>query len=131
MLCHIESASISHAGLREGLRFRNLPANNLSTGLKMKFFRRLQRSLLVALTVLPFVVASLHAQTKPSPNSNASYSEHRADLGLVVAKSSPLALRVWLRNMPKGGDLHNHIFGAVYAETWIKDAVDDHMCVDT
>jgi adenosine deaminase len=98
----------------------------------MKFFRRVERRRLsFALTVLSLVAASSHAQTKPSSNSNANNSEHRADLGLAVAKSSPLALRVWLRNMPKGGDLHNHIFGAVYAETWIKDAVDDHMCIDT
>ncbi len=98
----------------------------------MKLFCRVQRRRLsFALTVLSLVVASSHAQTKPSSNSDASNSEHRADLGLAAAKSSPLALRVWLRNMPKGGDLHNHIFGAVYAETWIKDAVDDHMCIDT
>ena len=32
--------------------------------------------------------------------------------------------------MPKGGDLHNHLFGAVYAESWIRDAGEDHLCVD-
>jgi adenosine deaminase len=35
-----------------------------------------------------------------------------------------------LRDMPKGGDLHMHLTGAVYAETFIKDAVADGMCVD-
>jgi adenosine deaminase len=96
----------------------------------MKLFCRVQRRLSFALTILSLVLASSHAQTKSSSNWNAANSEHRAELGLAAAKSSPLALRVWLHNMPKGGDLHNHIFGAVYAETWIKDAVDDHMCID-
>jgi adenosine deaminase len=97
----------------------------------MKLFCRVQQRLSFALTVLSLLVAASQAQTKPWSSVNAANSERRADLGLAAAKSSPLALRAWLHNMPKGGDLHNHIFGAVYAETWIRDAVDDHMCIDT
>ncbi len=33
--------------------------------------------------------------------------------------------------MPKGADLHMHLSGAVYAETFLKDAVEDGLCVDT
>ena len=32
--------------------------------------------------------------------------------------------------MPKGGDLHNHLTGAVYAESWIRAGAEDHLCVD-
>ena len=32
--------------------------------------------------------------------------------------------------MPKGGDLHNHLFGAIYAESLINFAVRDNFCVD-
>jgi adenosine deaminase len=32
--------------------------------------------------------------------------------------------------MPKGADLHNHLSGAVYAESWIRAAAEDHLCVD-
>jgi len=32
--------------------------------------------------------------------------------------------------MPKGGDLHNHLSGAIYAERWIDFAADDGLCVD-
>jgi len=32
--------------------------------------------------------------------------------------------------MPKGADLHMHLSGSVYAETFIKDAVEDGLCVD-
>jgi adenosine deaminase len=32
--------------------------------------------------------------------------------------------------MPKGGDLHSHLAGAVYAESWLRDAAADHICID-
>ena len=36
----------------------------------------------------------------------------------------------FLQRMPKGGDLHNHLSGAVYAESFIRWAVQDGLCVD-
>jgi adenosine deaminase len=42
----------------------------------------------------------------------------------------PLRLRAFLFNMPKGGDLHNHLSGAVYAESWIRAAGEDGLCVN-
>ena len=33
--------------------------------------------------------------------------------------------------MPKGADLHNHLSGAVYAESWIRAATEDRLCIDT
>ena len=32
--------------------------------------------------------------------------------------------------MPKGGDLHNHLFGGIYAESLIDFAAQDNFCVD-
>ena len=32
--------------------------------------------------------------------------------------------------MPKGGDLHMHLSGAVYAETFLKEAASDKLCVN-
>jgi adenosine deaminase len=32
--------------------------------------------------------------------------------------------------MPKGGDLHMHLSGAVYAETFLQDAIKDNLCID-
>lgn len=40
------------------------------------------------------------------------------------------ALEMFLRKMPKGADLHMHLSGAVYAETFLKDAAEDHLCVN-
>ena len=39
-------------------------------------------------------------------------------------------LLLFLREMPKGGDLHNHLLGAVYAESFIQWASDGGLCVD-
>src|ERR1700679_2531702 len=47
-----------------------------------------------------------------------------------TAKESPLELTSFLMRMPKGGDLHMHLSGAVYAETFIKDGAADLLCVD-
>ncbi len=47
-----------------------------------------------------------------------------------LARGNPLALRAFLVDMPKGAELHYHLGGGVYAETWIRDAVDDHLCVN-
>jgi hypothetical protein len=33
--------------------------------------------------------------------------------------------------MPKGGDLHDHLTGAVYAETFLEYAKRDGLCIDT
>ncbi len=39
-------------------------------------------------------------------------------------------LLLFLRQLPKGGDLHNHLSGAVYAESYIQYAADEGLCVD-
>lgn len=39
-------------------------------------------------------------------------------------------LLLFLRGMPKGGDLHNHLVGGIYAESFIQWAAQDGLCVD-
>jgi adenosine deaminase len=46
------------------------------------------------------------------------------------ALQSPPALRLFLRQMPKGGDLHNHLGGNVYAEDFLRWAAADGLCAD-
>jgi adenosine deaminase len=67
--------------------------------------------------------------TKTAPSS-ATPREQRAIRAFNTAKQSPLELNAFLTRMPKGGDLHMHLSGAVYAETFIKDAAADLLCVD-
>jgi hypothetical protein len=45
-------------------------------------------------------------------------------------RRQPSLLLQFLRQMPKGGDLHNHLSGAVYAESFIRWAAQDGLCVD-
>ena len=45
-------------------------------------------------------------------------------------RNQPLLLLAFLREMPKGGDLHNHLSGSLYAENLIDFAVADGLCVD-
>ena len=42
----------------------------------------------------------------------------------------PTALAVFLKGVPKGGDLHNHLTGAVYAETYLDWGKADGDCVN-
>jgi adenosine deaminase len=49
---------------------------------------------------------------------------------LESARNNPAALMDFLARMPKGGDLHHHLTGAVYAESYIDYAVADGLCID-
>ena len=42
----------------------------------------------------------------------------------------PPRLRAFIRAMPKGGDLHNHLAGAVYAESYLGWAAESGLCLD-
>src|ERR1700751_226276 len=57
-------------------------------------------------------------------------AEQRAARALESVRQNPLELRDFLGRMPKGADLHSHLAGAVYAESWIRDGADDKLCVD-
>jgi adenosine deaminase len=46
------------------------------------------------------------------------------------AQNGPLALRGFLADFPKGADLHVHLSGAIYAESFIRAAGQDGLCVD-
>ena len=61
-----------------------------------------------------------------------THTDRAVDRAFEAArKEGPLALRTFLVGMPKGADLHTHLAGAVYAESWIRAAAEDGLCVDT
>ena len=67
-----------------------------------------------------------------APAVFAQSSEARATRAFEQARQQgPLALYDFLHDMPKGAELHFHLAGAVYAETFIHDAAEDNLCVDT
>jgi adenosine deaminase len=72
-------------------------------------------------------IAQKSAATSPS---SAPSAETRTARALDIARTDPLNLYAFLVRMPKGADLHNHLSGAVYAESWIRAAAEDNLCVD-
>ncbi len=68
------------------------------------------------------VVLSAAAQ---APSSNV------VERRFAEIRKNPLELHAFLYRMPKGGDLHNHLSGAIYAETFLKAAADKGLCLDT
>src|SRR5258708_34703279 len=89
------------------------------------------RNSLVSLPTLLALAASSSSQTRAKPAATGMPPlERRASLNLEEARSNPLQLRNFLFKMPKGADLHNHLSGAVYAESWIRAAAEDHLCLD-
>src|SRR5436305_4550755 len=66
-------------------------------------------------------------QKKPAPAASA---EQKTARYFDSIRNQPLLLHAFLQQMPKGGDLHNHLSGAVYAESFIKFAAQDGLCVD-
>jgi adenosine deaminase len=64
-----------------------------------------------------------------APAAESSAEAHMAAYVETVRGAPPL-LGAFLRRMPKGGDLHNHLSGAVYAENYIAWAAADGLCVE-
>jgi adenosine deaminase len=77
-----------------------------------------------ALLLCLILSASSTLLSQPTPQ------EARTIRAFNAAKTNPLQLHAFLANMPKGADLHMHLSGAIYAETFIADAAADHLCVN-
>jgi adenosine deaminase len=68
------------------------------------------------------------------PAAHATESARSAEKGtaryLDTIRTRPAKLRAFVKAMPKGADLHNHLSGAVPTETLIGYAVRDGLCID-
>ena len=87
--------------------------------------------LVVAFFLLPLLALAQTPAAHPAAGTAEDRGTHEGDLQVDAARKNPLALRAFLFKMPKGADLHMHLTGAIYAETFIHDAIEDHLCVDT
>jgi adenosine deaminase len=81
-----------------------------------------QNSRLACLGVLLFAITAAWSQSPAELRAARAYD--------AAVKGGPLTLRAYLDQFPKGADLHVHLSGAVYAETFIRDAAEDGLCVD-
>ena len=86
--------------------------------------------LLAPLSVLAQAQAPAASPPRRSAAAPALASELRASRALEAVRQNPFELYEFLRRMPKGADLHNHLAGAVYAESWIRNAADGILCID-
>src|SRR5579862_674982 len=80
------------------------------------------------LLIFPGLVSAQTAGKAPA--AATGQAEQRAARAYEAARANPLELEAFLRRMPKGSDLHYHLVGGIYAETWIRDAAEDGLCVD-
>ncbi len=84
---------------------------------------RLVRSVIILLPLLTFAQAQ---------NPAATPSEQRASRAFEAAKKAGAPqLYAFLKPFPKGADLHMHLSGAIYAETFIAEAIKQGLCVSS
>ncbi|WP_330457910.1 adenosine deaminase [Streptomyces sp. NBC_00820] len=89
-----------------------------------------------AAALLTSAVLPAHAATgrtagaagAPRPTTAA---EAATNAYLSSVRGDPARLRAFFTRLPKGGDLHNHLSGAVSTEYLIELAAEDGLCVDT
>jgi adenosine deaminase len=73
----------------------------------------------------------VYAQTAAkSTAAERATPEQRAARAFEAARTNPLELHSFLARMPKGADLHYHLSGGIYAESFIRVAAEEGLCVD-
>src|SRR5216684_6402277 len=77
-----------------------------------------------------FVVLVLSLGACVNSAAQQPSAEQRTANYLTSVRQHPSLLLAFLREVPKGGDLHNHLAGAIYAETLIDFAAKAELCVD-
>lgn len=80
----------------------------------------MRRGLIATLTALSALTTTVARAETAGERAAATLLKQVAD--------SPTALRIFLKPMPKGGDLHNHLGGSVWAEDYLRWAAEAGLC---
>jgi adenosine deaminase len=91
--------------------------------MKLTRLSRLRTSFIAGLALIAFGAINIHGQTIAPAERTARHFDS--------VRNSPPQLFAFLLQMPKGGDLHSHLSGAIYAESYIQWAADAGDCVNT
>lgn len=83
-----------------------------------------------ALAVLLLYALSLQAQVRSNRRIVGETAEQKASRYFESIRKSPPQMLAFLLKMPKGGDLHNHLSGAIYAESYVQWAANKGLCVN-
>jgi len=78
--------------------------------------------------LLLLISSALWAQTKPA--ARTATTEQNTARYLESIREQPSLLLEFVHALPKGGDLHNHLSGAIYAENFIQWAAEDNLCIN-
>jgi adenosine deaminase/adenosine deaminase CECR1 len=92
--------------------------------------KTLSSSLLIAAS-LASTLAAGHANARPAAQ-NANEAATARHYAALIAGSEPKTaeLTMFFTQMPKGGDLHHHYSGAIYAETYVDNLDKQGYCVN-
>ncbi|MGW1182145.1 adenosine deaminase family protein [Streptomyces drozdowiczii] len=92
---------------------------------------------LALLAVLPALPATAAAPAQDGAARAAAASpravtpaERRTAAYLDSLRDRPARLRAFFKELPKGGDLHNHLSGAVTTEYLLQLAIEQGLCID-
>lgn len=76
------------------------------------------------------LVCAFVTQAQPASRSSLLSNEQKTARFFDSIRKSPPQQLAFLLRMPKGGDLHNHLSGSVYAERYIEWAAEKNQCVN-
>src|SRR5689334_18844129 len=83
----------------------------------------------IAVLLLSFALP-LQAQSARGRSNGGAAPEQRAARYFDSIRKSPPQMLAFLLQMPKGADLHNHLSGSIYAETYVQWAAAKGLCVN-
>lgn len=83
------------------------------------------------LRLSPLGICAWVAAACSSAHVAPSTPEQNTAAHLTAIQGDPTQLVAFLTQMPKGGDLHHHLSGAVYAETYLGWATTANDCLET
>lgn len=89
--------------------------------------RRFFHCVVLLVLASPAMLAQTSAQQKGNRGVDA---EKQTAAYFESVRNQPSLLMDFLRRMPKGADLHNHLSGAISAENFIAWAAHDGLCID-
>lgn len=87
----------------------------------------MRRRALAIATALLMVVSGLVLGATPA--AAAQTAEQKVERYLDAVRDDPARLHAFLRELPKGGDIHTHLSGAASMELLIRLAAQDDMCI--
>jgi len=92
---------------------------------------RVALSLVVAFAGAVQLGCAARTASSASPRSHVTGDQAAATAATFERlRHDPVLRRVFLRELPKGGDLHVHVSGGIYAENFIRWAAEDGLCLD-